>query len=380
MLGWPVVVAVPVRNEAERIEQCILAVDRQTGAVPAELLLFLNNTTDGTADIVRTLAPSMRSTVQLVEVSLPPEQRAAGFARCRAMDMAAERAGPGGILLSTDADGRVTPDWLERNLFHLRAGVDAVAGRAVIDPVEAAAIPQRLHDDDARECAYAAALDEVDSLVDPLSYDPWPRHSEHSGASICVTYEAFHRAGGIPSVAAGEDRAFFSALAGSGARIRHAPDVSVTVSGRLIGRAAGGMADTIRRRMERPDPFLDDRLEAALPALRRSVLKAQLRRAMQRQDGGAIEQVCSQLVICPPPALGSFGPMWARLEAIAPLLARRPVPVAAMEAEMAQITAMLGSLRKVQPKECLERAVEYLEQVGRQGEPIRIVRDQAAIL
>jgi len=38
-------------------------------------------------------------------------------------------------------------------------------------------------------------------------------------------------------------------------KIRHAPEVSVSVSGRLKGRAAGGMADMIRRRLVAPGIF-----------------------------------------------------------------------------------------------------------------------------
>ena len=380
MQGWPVVVGIPVRNEAERIRECVLALDHQIGAPPPELVLFLNDTSDGSARIVQDLMPSLRMSVHVVEGRLPAEQQAAGFARCRAMDLAAKRAGPGGILLSTDADGRVVLNWLERNLAHLQSGVDAVAGRAVIDAVEAAAIPQRLHDDDAAECAYAAALDEVDHWIDPKLYDPWPRHTEHSGASICVRYEAFHRAGGIPAVSAGEDRAFFAALDGADARIRHAPDVSVTVSGRLVGRAAGGMADTIRRRIARPDPFLDDRLEPACDALQRTVWKRQLRQAIERGDGAVVSRLCARWGVSPPPGLSSFGPMWARLEGMASALQRRAVPAARVMVELAEVRAILEWLRAMQAEERLEGAVEYLEQGRRQAETGRVVIDQPAIL
>ena len=63
------------------------------------------------------------------------------------------------------------------------------------------------------------------------------------------------------TIVAAEDRRFFAALRASGARIRHAPEIEVVVSGRLVGRAEGGMADTIHRRMRRADPYLDDALE-----------------------------------------------------------------------------------------------------------------------
>ena len=61
------------------------------------------------------------------------------------------------------------------------------------------------------------------------------------------------------------------------ARIRHAPDVLVTVSGRLEGRAEGGMADTLRRRLVRPDEWLDDCIEPAADRLRRATIRSRLR-------------------------------------------------------------------------------------------------------
>jgi hypothetical protein len=161
----------------------------------------------------------------------------------------------------------------------LRRGADAIAGRIEIDPVEAVLIPSRLHEDDARECAYADLLDQIDAAINPELSDPLPRHTEHSGASIAVTLSTYRRAGGIPPLALGEDRAFFAALRRIDARIRHAPEVRVMVSGRTMGRAAGGMADTIRRRMINPDETLDDRLEPALDALRRAELRRLTRAA-----------------------------------------------------------------------------------------------------
>ncbi len=123
---------------------------------------------------------------------------------------------------------------------------------------------------DAQECHYAALLDEIDAHIDPVPFDPLPRHDEHSGASIAVTVAAWARAGGIPDVHSSEDRAFFNALRRIDARVRHLNEAVVTVSGRTEGRAAGGMADTIRRRMVATDAFLDSRLEPALAAIART--------------------------------------------------------------------------------------------------------------
>lgn len=266
------VIAVPVKDESERIGACLAALVGQAEVQADAIVLVVNNTSDTTAAVARGFAGSMP--VEVIEIEFPPERASAGAARRMAMERAAallgaSGAGEGGVLLTTDADGRVPRDWVAANLFHLRRGVDAVAGRAVLEPAEAAAIPDRLHEDDALECAYAAALDEIASRVEPQVWDPWPRHTEHSGASIAVTLAAYRAVGGMPAAAIAEDRRFFVALAAAGMRIRHAPEIVVTVSGRTMGRAEGGMADTIRRRLQRADPYLDDALEPAMDFWRR---------------------------------------------------------------------------------------------------------------
>ena len=284
-----VVVAIPVRDEAERVSDCLTALAWQRNVRGQEVLLLLNNCRDDTEGVVRRLAPTLPLRVHVVCRAFPPDQATAGHARREAMQCAERIAGPDGILLTTDADSRVAPDWIANNLAALRGGADLVAGRAIIDPVEALAIPAHLHEDDAQECTYADLLDEIAALLEPDPADPWPRHSEHSGASLAVTVGAYLRAGGIPAVPLGEDRAFVEALRRIDARIRHAPDVTVTVSGRLEGRAVGGMADTMRRRTMAQDATIDDRLEPVRDHARRCRLHRRFRTAWAAAQPGAIE-------------------------------------------------------------------------------------------
>jgi cellulose synthase/poly-beta-1,6-N-acetylglucosamine synthase-like glycosyltransferase len=253
-----VIIAIPARNEAQRIGACLHALHAQRAVPRFHVVLLANNCTDDTAALAAAWSDRLPG-LHVRTCTLPPGRAHAGEARRRAMQEAAERSAPDGILLTTDADAVAPPDWIAANLRALR-GVDAVAGRAVIDPNDAALIPPHLHDLDARECRYAALLDEIACLLAPEPHDPWPRHDEHSGASIAVRLAAWRAAGGIPRQPAGEDRAFFAVLRRTGARIRHAPDVWVSVSGRLDGRAQGGMADTIRARIATAPTLLDERL------------------------------------------------------------------------------------------------------------------------
>lgn len=119
------VVAVPVRNEEERIAACLLALDAQEGLAPGSLglVVFLNNCTDRTEAIVSDLVPRLSIPVRILVEEFAGAH--AGWARRRAMDAAAAwlgDAGQAGIILSTDADSRVPPNWIARNRAAIQAG------------------------------------------------------------------------------------------------------------------------------------------------------------------------------------------------------------------------------------------------------------------
>ena len=346
----PVVVAIPACNEADRIGPCLEALDVQTGPPADDIVLLLNNCTDATAAVARATKLHSRTQLHILEHNFSPAQANAGHARRLAMRHAAKLAGPDGVLLTTDADGLVDPDWIHANLNALTCGADVVAGWVELHPVEWGQIPAALHEDDARECAYDAACDEIHALLDPDPADPLPRHTQHSGASIAVTAEAYARSGGVPDIASGEDRAFVAALRRVDARLRHAPEVHVTVSGRIVGRSVGGMADTIRRRLSAPDDLLDDRLEPAVDCARRAWCRAALRRSFA-DPAHDFRPLVAQLQLGPAAlrrllTTPTFGAAWEAVEAAAPALRRRAVPVRQLTEHMAAAHAILAELRQ----------------------------------
>ena len=145
-----------MRDEAERIAACLMALGRQTH-LPTAVVLLLNNCTDMTEMIARGIHLPFQIDIRSVELPAPTAN--AGTARRLAMERAVIRAGRDGIVLTTDADAIVPPDWIALNLHALSAGADAVCGQAVIHPEEAALIPAHLHEDDAQECLYINLLD-----------------------------------------------------------------------------------------------------------------------------------------------------------------------------------------------------------------------------
>ncbi len=346
-----VVIAVPARDEADHLPACLDALTRQRDAGGYTVLVLVNNSTDAGSAIARRFAATSAIGIIVQDIVLHDAEASAGGARRVAMHMAAARAGEAGVVMTTDADGQVAAEWVAANLRALDAGADAVAGRALIDPMGEALIPQALRDADARECGYAALLDELAACIDPDPADPWPRHDEHSGASIAVTVDAFRRAGGIPALPMAEDRAFFRKLRRIDARIRHAPEVQVVVSGRIEGRAAGGMADTIRRRMVCPDVYLDDRLEAAQDAAARARLRRRARqlwadpeRTELAADGLADALRLPRLMVRHTLSSPRFGAAWDDLECASPRLRRRRVPAAAVVQQTAIARNLLAAL------------------------------------
>ena len=123
-----VAVAVPVKNEGERIVQCLGALAGQMGVELADVdvVLLLNNCTDDTLAQVRAVSDQLPMTVETHSVELPKGFANAGWARKLAMDAAARLVrADNGVILTTDADTLVDEDWIEQSLIELDSGLDA---------------------------------------------------------------------------------------------------------------------------------------------------------------------------------------------------------------------------------------------------------------
>lgn len=340
----PVAVAIPARDEEDHIGACLDAIGCQT-IRPDMVTVLLNNCTDSTGQRIRGMKLDIPCNV--VDVELSAESGGAGVARRLAMERAARCIGCSGVLMTTDADAIVPPDWIERNIMAINAGADAVCGRAVLSDSDAAAIPKTLRVDDELEQRLLALADQMAWLIDPDPIDPLPRHTEASGASIAVSVAAWRRAGGIPSIRTGEDRAFIAALRRIDAAIRHDPSIEVVVSGRTFGRADGGMADTIRRRMIVQDEFADDCVEPPDDSLRRLLLRARFRAAWQ--IGQVDPFLVKELDITPNLLQGClrrryFGAAWEAVSSRGRLAERRRVRFAELPTAITRAEHLVAEL------------------------------------
>jgi hypothetical protein len=333
----PVIVAIPAHNEAADIERCLaaLAMQRdQTGApVPAgafEILIFANNCTDATADVAKSFAALVPHPVTVVAEQLPPDQRSAGGARKRAMDLAAgmlrKRSGAG-LIFTTDADSTVGPTWFAATMREFGNGVDCVAGYIDANPLELVSLGRTFLGRGRLEDSYLSLVAEIYARCDIRPHDPWPNHRVSSGASLAVTLAAYTAIGGLPPRPVGEDSALTEALDRAGFRVRHSMDVVVATSCRLDGRAQGGAADTMRLRHAVPDAPCDDDLEPALNATRRAIYRGWLRRllhgasALSLPRGWRLPAAATMELVQPGM---SFEDSWRQLCDRSPILQRSP--------------------------------------------------------
>jgi hypothetical protein len=355
------VVAIPVKDEEQRLPGCLAALAAQRDRHGKSLdpacfgvVVFANNCNDRSADLARSLSEQLSLPVRVVEASLPPVEAHAGNARRAAMDIAEawldEERVSDGVILTTDADSRVSEDWISKNLAAIDAGADAVMGGIALDE-EGDLLPEALHRRGRLESAYETLLIELSALLDPLAHNPWPHHATISGASIAVTGEAYLRVGGLPRVPLGEDKAFVAELVRHDAKIRFCPEVRVTTSGRLDGRAPGGVADTLRLRSNDPTAYCDELLEPFRVAIKRAKWRGRLRRLWCAGKFDGHGAWAGQLDILPADAkricrAPSFGAAWSAIEHQSPLFARLLLTPAQLPGQISGARRALARLRK----------------------------------
>ena len=201
------VVVVPARDEAARIESCLLALAAQRGVAGREyeLIVVLDGCVDATPRRVRELAGELpHLTLHALELPLSqgrgprvasawisPRQRLLSLLR------------PNGLITSTDADSVVAEDWLATQLELVERGACAIGGSIELHGAEADELPAAVRRERDRR-----ALDRLDSVL--ASGTALQRmvteHHQFSGASLGLTAQTYRDCGGLPARAAPRGR------------------------------------------------------------------------------------------------------------------------------------------------------------------------------
>lgn len=293
--GCTVSIVIPVRNEAETLPQMLAAFAAQISfkatnlsSSDFEIIILANNCTDDSAAIIKNFSrnhPELNT--HLAEISLERKNSNIGYVRRRLMNEAYRRLKNnkfgGGVIITTDADTRVAPDWIAANLHEIENGADAVGGRIIINEDELAkmdAISRRFH---LRDEEYRLLAAFIEHTLDPLPYDANNRHHQHFNASFAVTTEAYEKAGGVPPVQFLEDVAFYNALQRIDARVRHSAEVRVYTSARCVGRCAVGLSNQLNEWRKLGEIGGEFQVESARTIAAKSVLRRLLRELQKRR-------------------------------------------------------------------------------------------------
>lgn len=333
---FQVITAIPVRNEAEHINACLDALSRQMDGYSRPLrtatVLLLNGCDDGTWAALqhRRCREDLCESWLAVDCVLPRTLQHAGGARRAALTTALSLVGAHTRLIATtDADSCVPPNWLSRQLDALDAGAQAVAGAADVDADEARHFPDDFRRRRELEDCYTRWLERIDAFLDPLAHDPWPRHRTPTGASLGFTPEVLRMLRPLPAPGLGEDRALVARCQALDVPIRFDAMLRVRTSGRLQGRAKGGMADTMAHRLVHPRAPCDVLLETFAHSVERSRIRAWLRAIHQQEALDGVD-ASKHLDLTPAqwrrlPLDGPFGRLWQELEQCSSRLQRIPL-------------------------------------------------------
>jgi glycosyltransferase involved in cell wall biosynthesis len=218
-------VVVPAHNEEASLAGCLTALNAAARFVslPVRILVVLDDCNDRTVEVCQAFGVETRQ----IAAHNVGKARAAGF-----QALLERQSSPSSIwLASTDADTRVQPGWLRRQVALAQAGVDAVLGVVHLgDGVPAGRLRRQF------EASYQKRL------------APDGTHGHVHGANLGLRANVYLHAGGFPPLANHEDHALVQALRSLGRiRIAACQRVTVRTSGRIDGRCDEGFAASLQR-------------------------------------------------------------------------------------------------------------------------------------
>jgi glycosyltransferase involved in cell wall biosynthesis len=209
----------------------LTAVRVAASAVPGRVvtIVVLDACTDHSADVAERFSPAVEA--MSIDARNVGAARAAGFNRARTAWPDADPART--WYATTDADSRVDPDWLVRQLV---ADADMVLGVVRVTNwrhVPGSAVGRYLH------------------LYRSKSGSDEAGHKHIHGANMGFAAEKYWDVGGFTALPSGEDVDLVHRFEQSGYRIRRDSSLSVVTSARHEGRAPNGFAAHLRSMLHR---------------------------------------------------------------------------------------------------------------------------------
>lgn len=208
-------IVIPAHNEELFLDQCLdallVAAAHPSLDVPVRILLVLDSCSDGSASIAANYPID----------TLPLQAHNVGLARAAGIEWMLSHGAT--WIACSDADSRVAPDWLVRQLS---LNADMVCGT-----VQVAEWGDLSLDVQAR---YQNAYQARDG------------HRHIHGANLSFSAACYRRAGGFKAIPVDEDVQLVAAFERIGARIAWSCLPQVYTSARLASRARGGFGDYLK--------------------------------------------------------------------------------------------------------------------------------------
>lgn len=230
---WLTGVVVPARNEESTIEACIDSILASLDACSKVESSWVAVVADCSHDrTVERAQLRLGARGELIEcaASSPGVARRLGVERVLRQFTASPAAGI--WIANTDADSRVRVDWITRQLALADQDYCGVAGIVRIAAGD------------------SSHPELVSALLDDYVVHSDGTHPHVHGANLGIRADAYLDAGGWSNLALAEDHCLWSRVRARGWRVISSIASVVDTSGRLYGRATGGFADTLRRKIE----------------------------------------------------------------------------------------------------------------------------------
>jgi cellulose synthase/poly-beta-1,6-N-acetylglucosamine synthase-like glycosyltransferase len=230
---WSVGVVVPACNEESTIEACIdsicTALDSCSAVDSSWIVVVADSCRDRTVERARARLGERGEVIECA-ASSPGVARRAGVERVLVRFIA--RPTTGIWIANTDGDSQPGADWITHQLSFADREYCGVAGIVRVESIDFDR-PGIIH-----------------TLLDDYILHPDGTHPHVHGANLGIRADAYLDAGGWSSLALAEDHCLWSRVRARGWRVVSSIASVVTTSGRLDGRASGGFAGTLRRKVE----------------------------------------------------------------------------------------------------------------------------------
>jgi glycosyltransferase involved in cell wall biosynthesis len=214
-------VVVPAHDEQDLLPACLASLRRAARVLrgcEVHLVVVADKCRDRTAQVAR----GGGAAVVTIDAQRAGAARAAGV---REVLRRTSPLDPAEVwVATTDADTIVPPGWLCEQVRYANRGWDAVAGTI-------------------RVADWSGRHPGARSLFRRRYGRGTGPHSHVHGANLGFRASAYRRAGGVPAVPTGEDRALVAALDAAGSRVLRTRALAVVTSARREARAPHGFGD-----------------------------------------------------------------------------------------------------------------------------------------